>query len=255
MAFDDKARKNEYRSRLELLIQALDEGNEADFNQGLDELTRIHEKELFVEVGKLTRELHEALKGFRMDFRLTELAEKEMPDARDRLGYVIEMTEKAAHTTLETVESLLPKAERIGSEAGTLAADWQRFMGRDMEAAEFRRMAHRLDEFLAETGQDVESLRTGLTDILMSQEYQDLTGQIIGRVIRMVQELEEGMVDLLRVAGAKQLKSDDDSAVNREEQVRSDDRRGHGPATPADAGNEVAQGQDDVDDLLSSLGF
>jgi len=256
MAFDDQSRADDYRKRLIAMLEALDAGQEDAFNDELDGMTRIREKELFVEVGKLTRELHEALKGFRMDFRLAELTETEMPDARDRLLYVVEMTEKAAHTTLETVEQLLPKAEAISDTGQKLDADWQRFMGREMEAAEFRQLAKRLSEYLPQTGQDAESLRSGLTEILMAQEYQDITGQIIGRVIRMVQELENGMVDLLRVAGGKKLKSEGPVADKDREKESRDGNLGTGPATPTDSSaGEVAQGQDDVDDLLSSLGF
>ncbi|MDQ2068455.1 protein phosphatase CheZ [Natronospira bacteriovora] len=255
MAFDDQKRADDYRERVQRMAQALESGDERIFNEELDELTHIREKELFVEVGKLTRELHDALKSFRMDFRLAELAEKEMPDARDRLNYVVEMTEKAAHTTLETVESLLPRAESMGSEARTLAADWERFLARNMAADEFRQVARRLQTFLGAADSDVESIRGGLTEILMAQEYQDLTGQIISRVISMVQELEEGMVDLLRVAGGKQLKSEPQVADKEEKKPEKSDSRGHGPATPSDQAGDVAQGQDEVDDLLSSLGF
>ncbi|MCP1726455.1 chemotaxis protein CheZ [Natronospira proteinivora] len=256
MAFEEQARADDYKQRLESMLQALEAGDEETFNQELDGLTHIREKELFVEVGKLTRELHEALKGFRMDFRLAELTEKEMPDARDRLLYVVEMTEKAAHTTLETVERLLPKAEQMASEADSLGHSWKRFMDRDMDAQEFRDLAHRLNDFLQQVNQEGEGLRSGLTEILMAQEYQDITGQIIGRVIRMVQELEAGMVDLLRVAGGKRLKSEEDAADKEQEKERRDGNLGTGPATPTDqGGGEVAQGQDEVDDLLSSLGF
>ncbi|MEA5444276.1 protein phosphatase CheZ [Gammaproteobacteria bacterium AB-CW1] len=255
MAFDDDKRSSEYKERLHSMLQALEAGDETVFNRELDELTHIREKELFVEVGKLTRELHDALKSFRLDFRLAELAEKEMPDARDRLNYVVEMTEKAAHTTLETVERLLPEAETLGSGAQTLSADWQRFMRREMDADQFRELAHRLQPFLTATGERAESLRGGLTEILMAQEYQDITGQIISRVITLVQELEEGMVDLLKMAGGAQLKSEGDAAVKDKDKAKRDDQKGHGPAMPDAKGGDVAQGQDEVDDLLSSLGF
>ena len=256
MSFEDQARADDYRQRLEAMLEALEAGNEEAFNDKLDSLTHIREKELFVEVGKLTRELHEALKSFRMDFRLAELTEKEMPDARDRLLYVVEMTEKAAHTTLETVEGLLPKAESVGDQAKSLGQDWQRFMDRDMDAAEFRSLARKMGQYLETVEKEGEALRSGLTEILMAQEYQDITGQIIGRVIRMVQELEAGMVDLLKVAGGKRLKSEGDAADKEKEKDSKDRNLGAGPATPADdAAGEVAQGQDEVDDLLSSLGF
>jgi len=255
MAFDDNDRVAEYQVRLDGLQAALKAGDQAEFEEQLDSLTQMREKELFVEVGKLTRELHEALKSFRMDFRLAELAEKEMPDARDRLNYVVEMTEKAAHTTLEKVENLLPQAEKLGRESEEITAAWDRFLARDMDAEEFRQLAPRIKTFLAMSHDIGEALRTGLTDILMAQEYQDLTGQIISRVIRMVQELESGMVDLLRIAGGKKLKSEPEPAVNEEEKDRKEDAQGRGPATPSDKGGDVAQGQDDVDDLLSSLGF
>lgn len=252
---DDSPSLEQYREPLQQLQAALDAGDEEAFSNQLDELTRLRERELFSEIGKLTRELHEALKGFRLDFRLTEITENEMPDARRRLEYVIEMTSQAAHRTLHLIEELLPGTEELGTRAASLRGDWRRFLEREMDVAEFRSVAQRIDDFLAYAESQADSGRSRLNELLMAQEYQDITGQTLRRVIALVEELQDGLVEMLRVAGGKQLKSEASPAVKDDDARRESGTRPSGPSMPDEDGSDVVHGQDDVDDLLSDLGF
>lgn len=235
---------------------------EASDLTGGDELIRQlrlpYERELFEELGKLTRELHEALNSFRGDSRLIELTRDEIPDAKERLNYVVSMTEQATHRTLNALDEAMPIAESLHERAGRLRAQWSRFRNRELSVNEFRELARELDEFLMLGEQETERVKSLLSEILMAQDYQDLTGQIIRRVIRLVQELEESLVGLIRLSSARMDRPQLTTAANASaDEGAGADIRGQGPIVPNthDTVADVVNGQDDVDALLSSLGF
>lgn len=241
------------------LVAELEAGNEEAANELLEQLSRQREQGLFQELGKLTRELHNALSSFQLDSRIASLTESDIPDAKERLNYVITMTEQAAHKTLTAVETSLPVAEELQRDARELHDKWQRFRRRDMIAEEFRELVPELDRFLANTVDHASLLNSQLSDVLMAQDFQDLTGQIIRRVISLVQEVEENLVDLIRISG-QQIKGG--KVVDRPAQpVKAvegeSSSKGFGPQVPGvkEGDGEVMSGQDDVDELLSSLGF
>ena len=232
------------------LVAALEDGSSAEARSLIDELTAIRETELFRELGNLTRELHDALKSFQMDPRIGELATQEFPDARGRLTHVIDMTEQAAHSTLTAIETSLPLVGAVTDEAMDLAERWARFRRRELSAEEFRPLSRQMGEYLERIGRDGAQVQEALSDALMAQGYQDLTGQIIRRVITLVQEVEESLVGLMRVSGPRMAPDSPRPA----DSVEDEGRRTQGPAIQGiDQG--VVHGQDEVDDLLSSLGF
>lgn len=234
------------------LVAHIEAGDENAANRLIEELGRMHESVLFQEIGKLTRDLHEALNSFRLDSRLAEIAQSDIPDAKERLNYVVAMTEQAAHRTLTAVEDCLPKAEAISRQAAALGDDWQRFRQRQMTAEEFRLLSRTLDGFLTQATTDGDVIRQQLAEVLMAQDFQDLTGQVIRRVIQLVQDLEKNLVGLVRISGERL--STPDSSANKERQANL--QQGMGPAVAGTSeASDVVQGQDDVDELLSSLGF
>ena len=234
------------------LVIAFERGDEQAVNACLDELTRQREEGLFQELGKLTRQLHDALSSFQLDSRLLNMTENEIPDAKQRLNHVIEMTEQAAHKTLGAVEESLPLAQSLREDAHRLHEQWQRFRRRDMVAEEFRKLIPELDGFLERTEGQASTLCDKLSEVMMAQDFQDLTGQVIRKVITLVQEVEENLVDLVRLSG-RQFRPE---ALPQEEEKReASDSRGHGPHVPGVDKGEVVSSQDDVDELLSSLGF
>ncbi|WP_018139238.1 MULTISPECIES: protein phosphatase CheZ [unclassified Thioalkalivibrio] len=245
-------------ARARELVQVLEAGDEVAARALIQDLARPYDRELFDELGKLTRDLHEALQSFRGDSRLVELTQAEIPDARERLNYVVTMTEKAAHETLTAIETSLPIAESFSQQAGQLTAKWTRFRNRQLSVDEFREFARELDEFFAQANDDTEELRRLLSEVLMAQSYQDITGQVIRRVIQLVTDLEENLVTLIRLSsGRMETVEAAEKTLDDDAERREGDRRGHGPAVPKtqDSGQDVVQGQDEVDDLLSSLGF
>ncbi|WP_006786145.1 protein phosphatase CheZ [Thiorhodospira sibirica] len=237
------------------LVKLMESGDDLQAGKLIEELGRMHESLLFQQIGKLTRDLHEALNGFRMDSRLSEITEEEIPDAKERLNYVVVMTEQAANRTLTAVETVLPLIESLTQQASELGSDWQRFRQRELSADDFRELSRKLDLFFEQMNQNSELMRRNLSDVLMAQDFQDLTGQVIRRVINLVQDVEENLVGLVRISG--QRLSNPDAKFKQEQKDTATLTTGTGPTVPgtSDAKQEVMTAQDDVDDLLSSLGF
>jgi chemotaxis protein CheZ len=252
MSVPDKVAAEESLVQARQLVAELEAGNVDAASQLLDELARQRDTGLFQELGKLTRELHDTLNSFHLDSRIASLTERDIPDAKERLSYVISMTEQAAHRTLTAVEESLPIAEELQTRACQLQDKWQRFRRKDMDVAEFRALVPEIDSFLELTSGHAGKLNTSLSDVLMAQDFQDITGQIIRRVINLVKDVEDNLVGLIRISGQRMAQADKPAAklVGKE-----DLSRGIGPQVPGLDTADVVQGQDDVDDLLSSLGF
>ena len=243
--------KGLYGARLEALGSALARGDEAAFLATLDDVLRTRRPELFDELRDVTVSLKVALDRFRVDARLADFAEREIPDARQRLAHVIKMTDEAAHRTLDLVEQSGPPAERTAQAAETLAGSWTRFRARQIETREFHELLKRMDAFLPAARADSELIRRNLGEMLLTQGFQDLVGQILRGVIALVCELESSLAELARLSGA------DPSAASPREGEAAEPQRshGHGPAIPGVTQGEVAIGQQDVDALLSGLGI
>ncbi len=241
-----------YLDAARALVASLEAGDDGAADKVIDQLTNIRETALFKELGTLTRELHESIKAFRQDSRLSDIAASEIPDARDRLNYVITMTEQAAHRTLTAIEDSVPLVDVVTERARRLEEQWRRFRSRELSVEEFRLLSREIEEFLGLVLEDGGKIHANLTDALMAQDYQDLTGQVIRRVISLVQEVEENLVGMVKLSGARILDESKDAGVKQP----VDNIKAQGPAIPGlDSANDVVSGQDDVDDLLSSLGF
>jgi len=203
---------------------------------------------IFEQVGELTRDLHEALLSFNSDTRLVDLAGQDLPDAKNRLNYVIEMTDKAANTTMDAVDHCLPIADKLINDLEAITPSWQGLMTRNLELGDFKTLCHSLDEIFAHSKVSAVDLRNKLTEILMAQEFQDLTGQMINRVIDLVQEVESKLVVILTVCSKE-------SELANCTKTQHNNIEPEGPIMNAEMRSDVVNGQDDVDDLLSSLGF
>ncbi|MDV5171104.1 protein phosphatase CheZ [Photobacterium rosenbergii] len=230
------------------LVSLLESGDQDGANTLFTRLVSDSRDPVYEEVGKLTRQLHDSLANFRLDPRITDLAKTEIPDARDRLTYVIDKTESAANKTMDAVDSIQPLAEQLGDTLQQVYPRWQRLMGGQIALTEFKSLCHDINGLLTQVESDSNVLRTQLTEILMAQDFQDLTGQIIRRVIELVHEVEDQLVEILKAFGMEQ---EDRTDALREERTLSPE----GPIVNSDTREDVMSNQDDVDDLLSSLGF
>ncbi|OUS27815.1 protein phosphatase [Gammaproteobacteria bacterium 45_16_T64] len=244
------------------LLSQLETGNSLDAMKTIESLKQQRDQYLFDEVGKLTRSLHSAIRSFAIDAELGDQDSTEMSrmaDASDRLNYVIERTEQAANKTMDVVEEVMPSAQEISSGAQELKEDWDRFMRKEMKPDEFRQLTKRVDGFLTTTVEKSSSMGGQLSEILLAQDYQDLTGQVIKRVISLVEEVEDSLVGLVKMAGElDHLTGSDEEleALMGKESATTDDGIGaEGPIINPEERADVVSGQDEVDDLLSSLGF
>ena len=249
---DDVVIDKEFIKRAKDLVTSAELGNDEEVKKILDELSTMKETKLFQELGKLTREIHDTFKDFRSDSRINELTESDIPDARERLHYVITMTQQAADTTMTQVESAIPLCENITRGTTELLNDWDRFTQRKMAVEEFRQLSKTLKGFLQSANKDSMSLMSNLNEVLLAQSYQDITGQIIYKVINLVEDVEHSLVDLIKHS-SKHLGVE---AETGQSSKKKDKSSLDGPVVPGVADEkETLSGQDEVDDLLSSLGF
>jgi chemotaxis protein CheZ len=235
----------EFGETITALSDALAADNEGAFYAELDALLQRRERMLFLDLRKLTGDLQSALTRFRMDSRLVDLAEKDVPDAKLRLDHVLRLTDEAAHRTLDLVEQSGPLAERTARAANDLKEPWKLFRDRKIAIEDFHRMVRNVDAFLEAASGDMDKVRENLSQVLLAQGYQDLSGQIIRGVTKLVTELEIALVDLVRLSQA---------GARTARQVSEETRRGFGPPIPGIKTAPAVSGQQDVDALLSGLG-
>lgn len=248
---------DELKQRARQLVDRLESGDLPAANAAIEDLREARDRSIYREVGKLTRGLHDAIVNFEIDASHPGVAgDSQMANAQDRLGYVINLTQRSADKTMDMVEEGIPLVNSLGERATELKRDWERLLRREMDSSEFRGLYHRIDEFLVQSAQGSQDLSEKLNAILLAQDFQDLTGQVIKKVISLVQDVEVRLVELMRVAG----EVEELTGIVREPRaekasISGPDTVAEGPQVKAGERADVVAGQDDVDDLLSSLGF
>ncbi len=254
------------QERTKDLLSLLDQGDFAGAMQILAELSDARNTVMYKEVGRLTRGLHEAIKQFNIDIEQSaaqasgSVSESMAANANERLNYVLELTENAANTTMDLVDASLPVAGELGEQAALLRQDWKSMADKESSLSELKDLGRSTEAFLQQIEDGSVVLHKNFTEILLAQGYQDLTGQMIKRVIGLVNDVESSLVNLVavagkvdRITGTKQ----DYEQLEADLQVDAEDQKlkGLGPQLNAEKSVDVMTGQDDVDDLLSSLGF
>lgn len=234
------------------LVDRLQNDNFFEASELINRLTKTRDQHFFNSVGQMTRGLHDAIVNFHVDVDNGDESLSEMRDASDRLHYVIKLTQDAAEKTMDKVDAVTPIAAKLGTEAKTLKNEWVRLKNRELSKEDFAKLYIRVDAFLDQMDDGTTLLNKSLQDIMLEQGYQDLTGQVIKRVIGLVTNVEDELVTLMRIAG--QVEQMTGVAVDKVKN-KVDTLAGEGPQIHADKRSDVMSGQDDVDDLLSSLGF
>jgi chemotaxis protein CheZ len=217
---------------------------------------------VYHEVGRLTRALHDALRDFNLDLGLDASTEvenelSEMVDARSRLNYVITMTENAANKTMDRVDEAAPLAQSIMDDSLALKEEWRAFVSAESKNNEAHEaLFNRVDAHLSAVAKSSQGVHSCLTDILMEQGYQDLSGQVIKRVIELVSDVERSLVRLVKIASNLEAVAGMQSQVAVRPEMNEKQRiKAEGPLVSSASRKHIVSGQDDVDDLLSSLGF
>jgi chemotaxis protein CheZ len=199
------------------------------------------------ELRALNSSLQRTLEEFRSSFQRASIAGKDMPDARVRLDHVLKLTEEAAHRTLDLVERSGPLADRLSQDAASLLEPVRRAREAHHDSA-VAGLLSRLEDFLKSAGRDADVVRGNLAEVLMAQSYQDLSGQIIRTVIKLVVELERTLEQFSRHAEGR---VEDPVPQGPAASAASN---GFGPAVPGISQDAVA-GQESVDDLLAKMGL
>ena len=199
--------------------------------------------EVLSRIGHMTRALHESLRGLGLD-KLIEKAASDIPDARSRLDYVARLSEKAAQTVLNATDAALPLQDAIDKDAAGLRGDWQALL--DSEAgtdAPWRALALRTISELDASRAAVSGTKGHLMDIMMAQDFQDLTGQVISKVAAITQTLEQQLVQMLVDFAPEDVRRELDNGLL------------NGPQINPEGKSDIVADQGQVDDLLDSLGF
>lgn len=160
------------------LVELLENGEQAQADALVASIYEDKGNLMLQEIGVLTRDLHDSLKNFAFDQRMTEIAQDEIPDARDRLQYVIDKTEVAANKTMDAVEHCLPIADNLHQCLLQVRPQWNELMRGRIELSEFKALCHRIDELLVQVEGDSTELRSQLTEILMAQDFRILQDRL-----------------------------------------------------------------------------
>lgn len=195
------------------------------------------EEDTIARLGRITRQLHEAVVELGLDQHIRRVA-GEIPDARDRLAYVGQMTEAAAHKVLNLVDAATPACQSEAATAAALAADLDAAAQACTDpaaSAALRRAAEAQRAHAAFADRQV----AHLSDIMLAQDFQDLSGQVIKKVIGIISQTETQLLGLLM-----------DSKPEHLSALIAAENRLEGPQVP-----DKALKQDDVDALLAAMDF
>lgn len=200
--------------------------------------------EVLSRIGHMTRALHENLRGLGLD-KLIEKAASDIPDARGRLDYVARLSEDAAKRVLDATDAANPLQDGIDNSAADLSGAWQALLAAPDAAMppELRALAERTVASLDASRAAAVATKGHLMDIMMAQDFQDLTGQVIKRITGIAQNLEQQLVQVLVDFAPAEVRRELDNGLM------------NGPQINPEGNSEVVADQGQVDDLLDSLGF
>lgn len=208
----------------------------------MDDLTALLPKsdvvtspEVFQQIGAITRLLHDSLQQLGVMPKL-QIAADGIPDARSRLNYIASKTANAAEKVLNSVDQAKAEHARISEQTRHLAAE---LVANPVKAVASGMVLN----FVTEVEQRTRCIDSHLTDIMMAQDFHDLTGQVVAKVVALANELEDSLVKLLV------------QVVPPDQREKVDPNVLHGPVVNPEGRSDVVANQGEVDDLLASLGF
>lgn len=192
-------------------------------------------------IGQLTRDLHDNLCQLGYDKAVNKVMQ-ELPDARDRLDYIAKLTGQAAEKALNCVDQGQVLQSTLAEQAKVLSGDWERVFGQAASVDEFRAIAQNTREFLAQVPVRSREMGTVLTDIMMAQDFHDLTGQVIKKIANLANYMEDQLLKLLLETTPPELRAEMELHL-------------HGPVVNPEGRSDIVTNQQQVDDMLEKLGF
>ena len=197
---------------------------------------------VFNRLGHIARQLHDSLRELGYDKVLQKTA-SQIPDARQRLSYIVEMTDKAASRVLNATDIAKPLQDELLTRAEAMAQRWDRMFANQLSVDDFKALAADSRAYFHDAPEKLRIVNAQTLEITMAQDFQDLTGQVIKKVIDMVQGLETQLLQALI------------EAMPAEKKAEAPEGLLNGPVISAAGRNDVVTSQEQVDELLESLGF
>ena len=197
------------------------------------------DKPMFERLGGIVRLLHDSLRELGYDKALTE-ASSQIVDAQDRLEYVASLTEQAANKVLNTLDEGMPAQDALSKQAKAMESRWSELFAGKLSIEQFKALAGDSRQFAQAVAVATEAEKARLLEIMMAQDFQDITGQLIKKVVAITKTVEHELADLLR----------DNAPPSVREKLSKPVQLMSGPSAPS-----VALDQNNVDDLLADLGF
>jgi len=206
------------------LLSALESEKYDEASDVLDLIVASRNRDLLHQVEEIADNLHETLDGFGEDAKLLQHTKQDLPDTTERLQYVIETTEQASNKTLSSAENISALLETLAD---------------SIEGASERKL--------------LEEAKNEITEIMMAQSYQDLTGQVLNRVIMLVGSVEQSLVEMIEKSG---ISLDEITLPEQSKEAqKAQEMKGLGPNVTQSSQKQFAQSQQDVDNLLDDLGI
>lgn len=196
----------------------------------------------FNRIGHMARQLHDSLRELGYD-RMLEDSARKIPDARERLSYIAHMTEQAASRVLNATDIVKPLQDDLLAKSQALAGRWDKMFANQLSVDEFKSLAADSRAYFHDAPAKLKTTGEQLTEIMMAQDFQDLTGQVIKKVVEMVQGLEAQLLGVLI------------EVMPEERKAAAPEGLMNGPVINAAGRADVVTSQEQVDDLLESLGF
>ncbi len=193
------------------------------------------------QLGQMTRTLHDTLRELGLNKEI-EKATSSIPDARDRLNYVATLTQQAAERVLNATEAAQPLVQNMEVEAHRLGVQWQMLFDRQLNVEQFKTLVTQNIAFLDIVPKQTKMTNSYLMEIMMAQDFQDLTGQVIKKIIDLTQQMEKQLLALLLESAPPSIRAEYDTGLLNGPVINPNDKN-------------VVTSQDQVDDLLESLGF
>lgn len=237
---------------LEALFDSIVAANNAESNppEIVDEIhakNEIDSSRVINQIGQIARSLHDTLRELGLNKEI-EKAAASIPDARDRLSYVANLTQQAAEKVLNATDAAQPVLEKIEVESHRLAGQWQMLLDKKLDVVQFKKLVMQTHIFLYEVPKQTKATNAYLLEIMMAQDFHDLTGQVIKKIIEITQNLERQLLVLLVENAPPSVKAELASSMEGGGLL-------NGPVINESGRTDVVTSQDQVDDLLESLGF
>jgi chemotaxis protein CheZ len=207
-------------------------------------------KGMYERLGGIVRLLHDSLRELGYDKALTE-ASSQIVDAQDRLEYVASLTEQAANKVLNTLDDGMPAQDQLSKQAKDMEGRWADLFAGKLSIEQFKALAGDSRSFAQAVSEATEAEKARLLEIMMAQDFQDITGQLIKKVVIITKTVENELAQLLRDSAPADVK--EKLAQKQAAQEQAQEKPAElmsGPSVPS-----AAMDQDSVDDLLADLGF